>query len=88
MYWAIVTVTTVGYGDIVPQTALGQLVAAMAMVTSYAIIAIPTGILSAELIQESLRSSSNKQCLSCKKYGHEKDAKHCKNCGVKLEITE
>jgi voltage-gated potassium channel len=88
MYWAIVTVTTVGYGDIVPKTALGQLVAAMAMVTSYAIIAIPTGILSAELIQESLRSSSNKQCLSCKKYGHEKDAKHCKNCGVKLEITE
>jgi voltage-gated potassium channel len=84
MYWAIVTVTTVGYGDIAPRTPLGQLVAAMAMITSYAIIAIPTGILSAELIQESQRNISNKQCDSCKKFGHEKDSDFCRHCGDKL----
>jgi voltage-gated potassium channel len=84
MYWAIVTVTTVGYGDIAPHTPLGQLVAAMAMITSYAIIAIPTGILSAELIQESQRVITNRQCVSCKKFGHEKESKHCRHCGEKL----
>jgi len=84
MYWAIVTVTTVGYGDIAPHTPLGQLVAAMAMITSYAIIAIPTGILSAELIQESQRMITNRQCDSCKKFGHEKESHYCRHCGEKL----
>ncbi|CAA0087666.1 Cyclic nucleotide-gated potassium channel [Zhongshania aliphaticivorans] len=84
MYWAIVTVTTVGYGDIAPRTPLGQLVAAMAMITSYAIIAIPTGILSAELIQESQRAITNRQCDNCKKFGHEKESKYCRHCGEKL----
>ncbi|GAB3379903.1 ion transporter [Spongiibacter taiwanensis] len=84
IYWAIVTVTTVGYGDIAPGTPLGQAVAALAMVTSYAIIAIPTGILSAEFIRESQRQISRRQCQSCNKYGHEKDAVYCKHCGAKL----
>lgn len=84
IYWAIVTVTTVGYGDIVPQTTLGRSVAAMAMVTSYAIIAIPTGILSAELIQESQRMRSAVMCHACRRRGHERDAMHCRHCGAKL----
>ncbi|WP_373087651.1 ion transporter [Zhongshania sp.] len=84
MYWAIVTVTTVGYGDIAPHTPLGQLVAAMAMITSYAIIAIPTGILSAELIQESQRMITNRQCVNCAKFGHDKEANYCKHCGEKM----
>lgn len=88
IYWAVVTVTTVGYGDIAPQTAMGQAVAAMAMITSYAIIAIPTGILSAELIRESQRQISQQQCNSCKKLGHDKNANYCKYCGVQLPVTE
>ncbi|MGJ8687683.1 MAG: potassium channel family protein, partial [Spongiibacteraceae bacterium] len=84
IYWAIVTITTVGYGDIVPQTAFGQSIAAMAMITSYAIIAIPTGILSAEMIQESQREASKRHCLACDKRGHEKDASFCKYCGERL----
>lgn len=84
IYWAIVTVTTVGYGDIAPGTPLGQSVAALAMITSYAIIAIPTGILSAEFIRESQRHVSRRQCTSCGKYGHDRDATYCKHCGAKL----
>ncbi|WP_269619047.1 ion transporter [Zhongshania sp. BJYM1] len=84
MYWAIVTVTTVGYGDIAPHTPLGQFIAALAMITSYAIIAIPTGILSAELIQESQRSMNNRQCNSCEKFGHGKESSFCHHCGEKL----
>lgn len=84
IYWAIVTVTTVGYGDIVPQTPLGQAVAAMAMVTSYAIIAIPTGIVSAELIVENQRRASRRRCASCNRLGHDNDAYYCKHCGDTL----
>jgi voltage-gated potassium channel len=84
MYWAIVTVTTVGYGDISPRTPLGQFIASIAMITSYAIIAIPTGILSAELIQESQRAMSSRKCDSCQKFGHEKESNYCKHCGEKL----
>ncbi len=84
IYWAIVTITTVGYGDITPQTPLGQFVAAIAMFTSYAIIAIPTGIFSAELIQETQRSRSTKRCSHCERGGHEQDALYCKHCSAKL----
>lgn len=84
IYWAIVTITTVGYGDIVPQTVIGQSVAAMAMITSYAIIAIPTGILSAEIIQESQREASKRHCRACDRRGHENDARFCKHCGEEL----
>jgi voltage-gated potassium channel len=81
MYWAIVTISTVGYGDITPQTPIGQAIAAMAMLTGYAIIAVPTGILSAELFNEVQRERNSKRCTQCEKYGHETDAIHCKYCG-------
>lgn len=86
IYWAIVTITTVGYGDITPQTALGQLVAGMAMICGYAIIAVPTGIIGAELMQEVQRRSQDKaresrECENCKATGHDMDARFCKYCG-------
>lgn len=87
VYWAIVTVTTVGYGDITPHTILGQAIAAMAMLTGYAIIAVPTGIISAELISEMNRERSNIRCSNCERFGHELDAKHCKHCGAQLPTT-
>lgn len=84
IYWAIVTVTTVGYGDVVPMSPLGRAIAALAMVTSYAIIAIPTGILSAELMQENQRQTDLRQCSQCKQQRHDRDAVHCKHCGAAL----
>lgn len=88
IYWAIVTVTTVGYGDIAPQTVLGQFVASMLMLIGYAIIAVPTGIVTSEItIAEKERKameSAERQCRSCGKKGHEQDAVFCKSCGAKL----
>ncbi|WP_372778577.1 ion transporter [Litorivivens sp.] len=84
IYWAIVTITTVGYGDITPQTPVGQFVAAIAMFTSYAIIAIPTGIFSAELIQESQRQRRPVRCSHCERGGHEQDARFCRFCSAEL----
>jgi len=86
IYWAIVTITTVGYGDIAPQTPLGQFVAAIAMICGYAIIAVPTGIIGAELMQqvqdrENAPKSQDSECTSCKATGHDLDASHCKYCG-------
>jgi voltage-gated potassium channel len=86
IYWAIVTITTVGYGDIAPHTALGQFVAAIAMICGYAIIAVPTGIIGAELMQEVQRrdreaDSQQRQCESCKATDHDLDARYCKYCG-------
>ncbi|MCG8415972.1 MAG: ion transporter [Pseudomonadales bacterium] len=86
IYWAIVTITTVGYGDISPQTPLGQLVAGLAMICGYAIIAVPTGIIGAELMNEyQNRSRKNlaedRKCSSCKATGHDMDARFCKYCG-------
>ena len=82
IYWAIVTMTTVGYGDISPQTDLGQTLASLVMILGYGIIAIPTGIVTAEL-------SFNKQistqcCPECSAEGHSPDALHCKFCGEEL----
>ena len=84
IYWAIVTVTTVGYGDITPLTVLGQAIAAVTMLTGYAIIAVPTGIISAELIQEMQRDRLAVRCSNCEKSGHERDAHFCKFCGSSL----
>lgn len=84
IYWTIVTITTVGYGDIIPQSALGQIVAAAVMLTGYSIIAIPTGILTAELAQEMARERSAISCATCNTTGHDKDAVFCKSCGEKL----
>ena len=86
IYWAIVTITTVGYGDITPQTPLGQFVAAFAMICGYAIIAVPTGIIGAELMQQVQRSgqrasSVNSACSGCQSTNHDLDARFCKFCG-------
>jgi voltage-gated potassium channel len=83
MYWAVVTMTTVGYGDIAPKTGLGQLLAAMLMILGYAIIAVPTGIVSAELARTH-RPVSRQACPGCGGEGHDVDAVHCKYCGAPL----
>ena len=82
IYWTIVTITTVGYGDITPQTVFGQFIAVLAMLTGYSIIAIPTGIVTAELASEIGRVRSQKLCPNCSSAGHETDAKFCKYCGA------
>jgi voltage-gated potassium channel len=84
VYWAIVTMTTVGYGDIAPQTALGKLLASAIMILGYAIIAVPTGIVSVELAGASRRGVSTQACPSCGAGGHDIDAVHCKYCGARL----
>ena len=84
IYWAIVTMTTVGYGDIAPRTVVGQALAAVLMILGYAIIAVPTGIISAELTRRAPRPVSTQACPSCSREGHDEDAVHCKFCGVKL----
>ena len=83
-YWAIVTMTTVGYGDIAPQTVAGQTLAAVLMFLGYAIIAVPAGIVSVELAGQTPRKVSTQACLSCSAEGHDYDASHCKYCGAKL----
>jgi len=84
VYWAIVTLTTVGYGDMVPQTQIGQMIAATVMILGYAIIAVPTGIYSAELARAFKNDVSNVACQNCGEEGHDVDAEYCKFCGAKL----
>jgi len=84
MYWAIVTVTTVGYGDIAPKTVLGQVVAAVAMVLGYSLIIIPTGIFSMELVEAARKKVNTQNCPECLREGHDKDAVYCKFCSAKL----
>ncbi|MGB0681002.1 MAG: ion transporter [Polyangiales bacterium] len=85
IYWAIVTLTTVGYGDISPKTAWGQTLASTVMILGYAIIAVPTGIVSVELARAEARKDIDIACISCGRQGHEDDALHCKYCGARLE---
>lgn len=85
IYWAIVTMTTVGYGDIHPNTALGQTLASFIMILGYGVIAVPTGIVSAEMFElKSKEKLTTQTCPHCLKEGHDKDAVHCKFCGTKL----
>ncbi len=84
MYWAIVTMTTVGYGDIAPQTVPGQALAAMLMILGYAIIAVPTGIVSVEMAQAQRGSSRDRACHGCGAQGHDADAVFCKYCGAEI----
>ena len=84
MYWAIVTMTTVGYGDVSPITPLGKLLAACMMVLGYCMIIVPTGIVSAELAHAGAKSLTTQVCPECMAEGHEADAVHCKYCGVRL----
>ncbi len=84
VYWAIITLTTVGYGDIVPQTHLGQMIASAVMIMGYAIIAVPTGIYTAELAKVYRSDVTNNACTSCGEDGHDIDASFCKYCGGTL----
>lgn len=84
IYWAIVTMTTVGYGDITPITTLGRFFSAIVMLLGYTIIAVPTGIVSASMIQAS-HDAANRVCPNCGKAGHDATATHCKYCGSQLE---
>ena len=83
MYWAVVTMTTVGYGDLAPRTSLGRVLAAALMILGYAIIAVPTGIVSVELAKTG-RGVSRQACPTCSAEGHDVDATHCKYCGAAL----
>lgn len=87
IYWTIVTLTTVGYGDISPQTPLGQFIAAFVMILGYGIIAVPTGIVTAEFAKSSLRNNSvsgKKTCQKCQSQVHFDNAKYCYECGTEL----
>lgn len=85
VYWCIVTLTTVGYGDISPETPLGQLIASIVMVIGYGIIAVPTGIVSAEYAQQTKKIPLNTQsCSNCHEYNHKDNAKFCHHCGENL----
>ena len=84
VYWAVVTMTTVGYGDIAPQTVPGQALAAVVMILGYSIIIVPTGIFSVEIAVERLRGISTQACPSCSAEGHDVDARYCKYCGTRL----
>jgi len=83
IYWTIVTLTTVGYGDISPQTGIGQALASVIMILGYGIIAVPTGIVTVEMTRASSRITTQ-SCPECGAEGHDHDAVHCKFCGARL----
>lgn len=87
VYWAIVTLTTVGYGDISPQTPWGQALASVVMIMGYAIIAVPTGIVTVELAQAVREGSVVRRCSMCAATGHDADARYCKYCSGPLEVV-
>lgn len=84
IYWAIVTMTTVGYGDIAPKTALGQAMASFIMILGYGILAVPTGIVTVGLAKAASQKVSTQACPECSAGGHDYDAKFCKFCGARL----
>jgi voltage-gated potassium channel len=88
LYWAIVTMTTVGYGDVVPQTALGRLLASVVMMLGFGIIAIPTGILTVSGMQHHQKQLAGVPCHQCGRQGHRRDAQHCDQCGASLGESE
>ncbi len=84
IYWAVVTLTTVGYGDLAPATTAGRALAAILMLTGYGIIAVPTGIVTAELTRAAARPISTQACPACGAEAHDHDAVFCRRCGTKL----
>lgn len=84
VYWAIVTLTTVGYGDISPRTPLGQAIASMVMILGYAIIAVPTGIVTVELARSQIKQNIAIGCPRCLLEGHAQDAVYCRRCSEPL----
>lgn len=85
VYWTIVTLTTVGYGDIAPRTPLGQFLAAIVMLLGYSIIAVPTGIVTAEMTRAHFGRVTTRACPVCSLEGHDPDARFCKHCGSTLQ---
>ncbi len=83
IYWAVITLTTVGYGDIVPTTFWGKFLASFIMITGYAIIAVPTGIVTVELSKASKKISNSVKCQFCNHFNPEK-SKFCNQCGEKI----
>lgn len=89
VYWTIVTLTTVGYGDIAPGTTIGRFIASIIMIMGYGIIAVPTGIVSAEMAQKRRRPDTNTQsCSNCTESSHKDNAKFCHSCGNILNDEE
>lgn len=84
IYWAVVTLTTVGYGDISPGTSVGQALASLVMILGYGIIAVPTGIVTVEMAHVKEKSVSTQACPACASEGHDLDARYCKYCGEKI----
>jgi voltage-gated potassium channel len=84
IYWAIVTLTTVGYGDLSPATPLGKMLASVVMIMGYGIIAVPTGIVTVELTKASMKQVTTQACPACGSEGHSRDAQYCKYCGEHL----
>jgi len=84
MYWAVVTMTTVGYGDVAPHTPLGKLLASFVMILGYGILAVPTGIVTVELASAARKSVNTQACPGCSAEGHDADAVFCKFCGDRL----
>jgi len=89
MYWAIVTMTTVGYGDVTPETVPGKVLSSVIILIGYALLVVPTGFVSAEFVSSRARREreanfTTQACPSCMKSGHDRDARHCKHCGAAL----
>jgi voltage-gated potassium channel len=85
VYWAIVTMTTVGYGDVTPRTDLGKFIASAMMLIGWGILAVPTGIVTAEMtVQRFVRQPTTRTCHECLSEGHEPEANFCKDCGARL----
>ena len=89
IYWSIVTMTTVGYGDMAPITVSGKVLASIVMILGYSIIAVPTGIVTAEIVESAVaaRKVTTRCCAQCMTEGHDADASFCKACGAPLEQT-
>jgi len=84
IYWAVITLTTVGYGDLTPQTPLGQTIATLVMIMGYGIIAVPTGIVTLELSEAHRRALNTRTCPGCALEGHQREATYCWRCGTHL----
>lgn len=84
IYWTIVTLTTVGFGDITPVTPFGQLVSVIIMILGYGIIAVPTGLVTAQFMKDNIIDTNTQVCPSCGAYNHKDAAKYCYNCGSRL----
>lgn len=86
IYWSIVTLTTVGYGDITPATPIGKILASFIMILGYSIIAVPTGIIGGNIIKEAKKINNNLVCDNCGTKDHSNDAVYCRQCGERLKL--